>query len=163
VYPLARPGERFPFLEPRAESFRIDEPADQVEYYRAVLEGVAFVERLAYERLATLGARPDGAVATAGGASRSRVWNRIRATVLGRPLVVPATPTSAFGAALLAAAGTLHEDLRAAAAAMVAVRDEIEPAEREQAALAESYARFVAELRAREWLGARSERSVAAR
>jgi len=154
-YPLARVGERFPFLETRAESFLLGDPADTVESYRAALEGVAFVERLAYDRLGELGARPDGAVATAGGASRSRVWNRIRATALGRPLVVPATPTSAFGAALLAAAGTLHEDLGAAAAAMVTHRDEVEPAEREEAALAESYERFVEELRARGWISSK--------
>jgi D-ribulokinase len=152
VYPLARPAERFPFFEPAARGFTLGEPADEIEVYRAALEGVAFVERLAYDHLAALGAKAEGAVATAGAASRSGVWNRIRATVLGRPLVVPEKPTSAFGAALLAAAGTLHEGLAEAASAMVRLGDEIEPDEREQPALEESYRRFVDELRARDWI-----------
>jgi D-ribulokinase len=149
AYPLRRSGERFPFLAPQAEGFVLGTPEDEIEAYRAALEGVAFVERLGYGHLAALGAPPDGAVATAGGGSRSRVWNRIRATVLGRPLVLSASSDSAFGAALLAAAGTLHADLSAAAAEMVEIRDEVEPDEREAAALEESYGRFVEELEAR--------------
>jgi D-ribulokinase len=154
AYPLARAGERFPFLEPNAEGFVLGEPADEVEAYRAALEGVAFVELLAYERLAELGAAPEGSIAAAGGGSRSRVWNRIRATALGRPLVIPATPTSAFGAALLAAAGTLYADLGTAAAAMVVRREVVEPDPHEEAALAASYGRFLEELRARGWIDA---------
>ncbi|RDI75818.1 Sugar (pentulose and hexulose) kinase [Gaiella occulta] len=160
-YPLVRSGERFPFLAPTAEGFVVGEPVDEVEAYRAALEGVAFLERLAYDHLSALGASPEGPIATAGGASRSRVWNRIRATVLGRPLAVPASPTSAFGAALLAAAGTMHENLTAAAAAMVEIREEVAPEEREEAALRESYARFVEELRGRGWLGGTAVREPA--
>ncbi len=152
VYPLARAGERFPFLEPAARGFVLGDPADEVEAYRAALEGVALVERLAYDHLAALGAAPEGSIATAGGGSRSRVWNRIRATALCRPLVVPETPTSAFGAALLAAAGTAHADLAAAAAAMVRNREEVEPDRREEGALRESYGRLGDELRARGWI-----------
>ncbi|MDF2443939.1 MAG: D-ribulokinase, partial [Subtercola sp.] len=40
-----------------------------------------------------------------GGASGSAVWNTIRASALGRPVVVPGNRSSAFGAAMLAAAG----------------------------------------------------------
>ena len=152
-YPLVRPGERFPFLEQDAAGFVLGEPADEIEAYLAALEGVAFVERLAYERLAALGAAAEGAVAAAGGGSHSPIWNRIRATTLGRALVVPARPTSAFGAALLAATGTIHEDIGKAAAAMVVLREEIEPDPKEAPALAESYGRFVDELRARGWIG----------
>jgi D-ribulokinase len=155
AYPLVRSGERFPFLAPEAEGFVLGEPADEIEAYRAKLEGVAFVERLAYQHLSALGAHPQGTIATAGAASRSPVWNRIRATVLGRPLVVPAHATSAFGAALLATAGTIHPDVTAAAAAMVKRRDEVEPDEHEEPALEESYERFVDELRARGWIGSR--------
>jgi sugar (pentulose or hexulose) kinase len=160
AYPLARAGERFPFLEPGARGFVVGRAADDVEAYRAALEGVAFVERLAYEHLEALGAAPDGAIATAGAGSRSRVWNRIRATVLGRPLVVPEQPTSAFGAALLAAAGTVHENLEAAAAAMVRHREEVEPDASEEAALLASYTRLEEALRARGWIEHTDARSV---
>jgi sugar (pentulose or hexulose) kinase len=151
-YPLMRTGERFPFVAPDAHGFVLGRATDQVEAYRATLEGVAFVERLAYERLAELGAVREGTVRVAGGASRSRVWNRIRATVLGDSVVVAESPTSAFGAALLAAVGTLHENLALAARAMVIEREQVDPDAAEQDAMAESYARFVGELRRRGWL-----------
>lgn len=151
-YPLARAGERFPFLEPRAREFTLGDPADDVDLYRAAMEGVAFVERLAYDRLSSLGADPVGSIAIAGGASRSRVWSEIRATVLQRPLDVPATPTSAFGAALLAASGTLHPDLSTAAALMVRHRHQIEPDQAQRSALSESYERFCEELARRGWI-----------
>jgi sugar (pentulose or hexulose) kinase len=152
MYPLVGVGERFPFVDAQATGFVLGEPAGDVETYRAALEGVAFVERLAYERLAALGAAPEGAVAAAGRASASAVWNRIRATVLERPLVVPAHPASAFGAAMLAASATIHDGLAATVAAMVHHRAEVEPDPREAGALEAGYARLVAELRARGWL-----------
>jgi sugar (pentulose or hexulose) kinase len=152
MYPLVGVGERFPFVAPDAAAFVLGEPAGDVEAYRAALEGVAFVERLAYERLAALGAAPEGAVAAAGRASASAVWNRIRATVLQRPLIVPAHPASAFGAAMLAASATIHDGLAATVAAMVHHRDEVDPDPREASALETGYGRLVAELRARGWL-----------
>jgi len=152
MYPLVGVGERFPFVEPEAAGFVLGEPAGDVEAYRAALEGVAFVERLAYERLAALGAAPQGAVAAAGRASASAVWNRIRATVLQRPLVVPAHPASAFGAAMLAASATIHDGLAATVTAMVHHRAEVEPDPREASALEAGYRRLTAELRARGWL-----------
>jgi D-ribulokinase len=154
MYPLVGVGERFPFAEASAVGFVLGEPADDVEAYRAALEGVAFVERLAHEHLASLGLTPKGPVATAGGGSASDVWNRIRATVLGRPLVVPAQPGSAFGAAMLAASATIHDGLGATVTAMVHNRTEIEPDPREATVLEAGYHRLVGELRERGWLGA---------
>ncbi len=152
AYPLVRNGERFPFLEPRARGFLLGGPADETEAYRAALEGVAFVERLAYDHLARLGVEAVDGIATAGGGAGSAVWNRIRATVLGRPLFRPRHPSSAFGAALLAAAGTVHDGIDAAVAAMVRRADEFEPDRHEEEALAASYLRFIDELRNRGWL-----------
>jgi D-ribulokinase len=152
AYPLVGVGERFPFSEPSAVGFRLGKPTDEIEAYRAVLEGVAFIERLAHERLAALGAPPLGAVATAGRGSDSHVWNRIRATVLGRPLLIPANPSSAFGAAMLAASATIHEGLAATVAAMVRCRSEVEPDATETTPLEASYQRLLGELSVRGWL-----------
>ncbi|HEV2760939.1 MAG TPA: FGGY family carbohydrate kinase, partial [Acidimicrobiales bacterium] len=44
-YPLSGTGERFPFVVSDAEELWTAEPRDEVDTYRAVLEGVAFVER----------------------------------------------------------------------------------------------------------------------
>ncbi|WP_244317862.1 FGGY-family carbohydrate kinase, partial [Streptomyces chryseus] len=153
-YPLRRDGERFPFVSGDARGFVAGTPRDEADGHRAALEGVAFLERLALERVRALGVEVRGPLHAAGGGSRSDLWTRIRATVLGRPLRVAERAQTAFGAALLAAAGTLHPDLTASAAAMTAAGRAVEPVERERAALDESYERFVAQLRARGWLDA---------
>lgn len=152
VYPLVGEGERFPFLEPAARAFVLGSPRDDVERYRATLEGVAFVERLAYDRLADLGVELGPTIAGAGGAGASAVWNRIRATVLDRTLRLPRNPTTAAGACVLAASGTLHPTLAAAAGAMVHAAGEVEPDASERPALEAGYRRFTDELRRRGWL-----------
>ncbi|HVM00526.1 MAG TPA: FGGY family carbohydrate kinase [Egibacteraceae bacterium] len=152
VYALPGRGERFPFVAPDAEGFVLGQPRDEVDRYRAVLEGVAFVERLGYERLARLGATVTPPLAVTGGGSASPVWNRIRATTLGMALDAKPSATTALGACMLAAAGTLHPDLATATAAMAVTGERSEPVEREREALAHSYARFLDALAARGWI-----------
>lgn len=153
VYPLADGlGERFPFVAPGARGFVAREPAGEVDRYRALLEGVAFVERLGFEQLVSLGFAPGGNVAVAGGGSRSRVWNRIRATVLGRVLSERAGADTARGACILAAAGTVHPTLSAATEAMAAPGTAaVPPDDAEAGALERSYQRFLEALRAQPW------------
>jgi sugar (pentulose or hexulose) kinase len=158
VYPLVGRGERFPFAAPDAETFSLGDAADEVDRYRALLEGVAFVERLGYERLADLGAVVDPPVAVSGGGSGSRVWNRIRATVLGGPVMETPAATTALGACILAAAGTLHPDLAAATEAMAAAGELVEPADGERGTLEDSYRRFVAAVTERGWLATTPDR-----
>jgi sugar (pentulose or hexulose) kinase len=155
TYPLLGSGERFPFVAAQAGGFRLGEPADQVERHRAVLEGVAFLERLAYAHLAGLGAPAVGAVRSAGRGGRSRAWAGVRASVLGRPVVVAEGADTAFGACVLAAAGTLYADLAAAGKAMVAEGEEVAPSDSERQALGESFIRFVVGLAERGWLDER--------
>ncbi|MFI6874201.1 FGGY-family carbohydrate kinase [Streptomyces sp. NPDC050400] len=153
AYPLRRDGERFPFVSGAARGFLLGSPADDADRHRADLEGVAFVERLALERLSALGVAVTGPLYAAGGGSRSDLWNRIRATVLDRPLRVARRAETAFGAALLAATGTLHADLTTAAATMTPdPGHEVLPVPAERAALDASYGRFREELAARGWL-----------
>ncbi|GAA1960121.1 FGGY-family carbohydrate kinase [Amycolatopsis minnesotensis] len=149
-YPLRRNGERFPFVAPRAEGFTLGEPRDEVDSHRAALEGVAFCERLALDHLRGLGLDVAAPLLTAGGGNRSEVWLRIRADVLGMPLRVAGDADSSFGAALLAASGTLHTGLAEATGAMVRPGHVIEPS---GTRLEDSYQRFRAELARRGWLG----------
>jgi len=153
VYPLVGRGERFPFVVPEAEGFVLDDQQDETDLYRATLEGVAFVERLGYERLARLGARVVPPISSGGAASASLVWCRIRATVLGVPLVSRPGATTALGACMLAAAGTLHPDLTAASEAMAATGHLVAPFEPEREVLEAGYQRLVAALAGRGWLG----------
>jgi D-ribulokinase len=153
AYPLVGRGERFPFVAPDAEGFVLGgDEGDAVDRYRAVLEGVAFVERLGYERLAGLGAAADGPISASGAASASGVWNRIRATALGVPLVAKPGASTALGACILAASGTLHPDVAAAAEAMGAPGEEVGPVDDEREALDRSYRRFLEALGERGWL-----------
>ncbi len=152
-YPLTRTGERFPFAAQDAQGFWTAPALGPVDEYRAVLEGVAFVERLGYERLSRLGAPLAGPLRSAGGGSRSDVWTAIRATVLRVPITRPATATTSFGACILAAAGTLHPTLAGATDAMA---DDacapVEPVAAEGDRLEESYRRFVDAVTERGWL-----------
>ncbi|WP_314174260.1 FGGY-family carbohydrate kinase [Streptomyces winkii] len=157
-YPLTRRGERFPFARPDAEGFWTGEPRDAVERHRALLEGVAFTERLALTVLGRAGGlADDGPLRAVGGASRSDVWLRIRATVTGRSVSVPEHPTSGFGAAVLAAAATVHGSLAAAVAAMVRPARTVDPDEAEREALEASYGRFLAGLREHGYLAGDDE------
>ncbi len=152
MYPLARRGERFPFVAPDAEGFVIGQPENDTDLYRACLEGVALVERLCYDVLAELGAPAGERLYVTGGGSRSAVWNQIRADALGRQLARPEQPESAFGAALLAAAGTLYDDVAQAARAMVRIASVVDPDPAAQAHYDDQYARLVEACRARGYL-----------
>lgn len=151
-YPLMRAGERFPFVASGAHFFELGSPADEVEAFRSCLEGVAFLERLAYDHLRQMGMTITGPITSAGGGSRSRVWSKVRATVLGCTLRTVAHADTSFGACVLAAAGTAFPDVAAATAAMVQERSTVEPARGEAEALLLSYGRFVDGLATRGWI-----------
>jgi sugar (pentulose or hexulose) kinase len=109
--------------------------ADQGTLYAAYLEGVAYVERLAYETLESLGATVGDVIRVAGGGARSDVWLQIRADVLNRELLRPVETGAAMGAAILAASRTLYEGVIPAARAMVGVERSVGP----RPALVEGY------------------------
>lgn len=155
-YPLRRAGERFPFVAGDARGFTLGVPTDDADRHRADLEGVAFLERLALDRMRALGVPVSAPLHTAGGGSRSALWTRIRATALGIPLRVAPRAETALGAALLAAAGTLHPTLEAAAHAMTPAGRTVDPDPAEKAALDDSYTRFTEALTARGYLTAAS-------
>src|SRR5215204_1523105 len=104
-YPLVGKGERFPFADPEARSFWVGEPEDETDRFRAVLEGVAFLERLCFVHLESLGASVSGPVSSTGGGAKSRLWSQLRADVLRIPVVVPRSSEGSVGMAILARAG----------------------------------------------------------
>lgn len=98
-------GERTPHNDPDARGafFGLDQATSRADMVQAVLEGVAFTLRDAQDCLDSAGAvaeRPG----FIGGGSRSRLWARIIATILGKPLVryTGADLGPALGAARLA-------------------------------------------------------------
>ena len=150
TYPLVSTGERFPFMAPEAQGFTLGTPADDGERFAAVLQGVAFVERLCFDHLELLGAPLAGDLVLTGGATRSTYWNQLRADVLGRPVTLVENAEPALGMAVLAASP--GRDAAEVAAGMVRVREVVEPRPEGTARLAEPYVRFVDELERRGWL-----------
>ncbi len=154
AYPLVGRGERFPFRAPQAQPFMLGEPRSDGEHFAALLQGVAFVERLCLDAATLLGARVDGALTATGGATASRYWRQLRADVLGRSLRLPEQAESAFGMALLASAATRGRACAQAADEMCRTREVIDPRADRAGRWNECYLRLVAELERRGWLPA---------
>ncbi|MGX5818892.1 FGGY-family carbohydrate kinase [Chitinophaga lutea] len=133
-YPLMQEGERFPFIAPQARGFE-DAGLTDAERFTAGMEGVAYIERLAYEVAAGLSGEKAAAVYTAGGASNSEVWLSIRSNVLNLPVHKMKQVSGAVGAAILAASKTQFSTIMDAAAAMTQAERTVRP----DAALAAVY------------------------
>lgn len=152
IYPLVRRGERFPFYKPEATGFILGKTEDERVYYAAHLEGLAYVERLAYEVLESLGATIGDTIYAVGGATQSTASLQIRADVLNRCLRVPEVPSGAMGAAILAARACAFDSVISAVSHMVHYRQTVEPRSGYHSAYLERYERFVAACRERGYL-----------
>ena len=96
---------------------------------------------------------PNGKVVYAtGGGARSDVWSQLRADVTGRTLHRPACPESAFGSAVLAAAGAFGTDLFEAGRQRVRIERTFTPDPGRRAAYDEAFARFRRRLEERGYL-----------
>lgn len=111
-YPLMVEGERFPFLDAKYPGF-----GDHKDF-TAVIEGIAYVERLCFEKLMELGCEVGDTIYSTGGACKSDVWLQIRADVLGRTIKVPEVTDAAIGGAMLAASGVYYDNLSEAVSHM---------------------------------------------
>lgn len=151
VLPLATVGEFFPFHAPAARGFELGSSAGPGDLFRGYLEGVAFVERLALEKLDDLGAAVTGPQVTMGGGALNTLWMDLRASVLGRPVLRAKETTSAFGASLIALAGSPGE-ISKTARLLVTYNYEVEPRKDESANYQNRYEQFLDELKTRGYL-----------
>jgi len=142
IYPLVGRGERFPFLNSDAEGFVLGDPRGRDELFAAHLEGVACLERLAYETLAQIGAEVGDTIYSAGGGARSDAWLQIRADTLRRTVRRAQATGAATGAAVVAASMEHYDTITQAAGAMVRIETEVEPRPDRARAYEEKYARF---------------------
>jgi sugar (pentulose or hexulose) kinase len=144
LYPLTGTGERFPVANKDMKLVATGTAQNEVDEYRAILEGIAFAERYAYEILERAGAKISGAIYSAGGGSRSAIWSEIRATVMNRPVATVKNSGSDLGAAMIAAAshrdGDLAKELDKFNSSTVEV---IEPNKLERDALEKRYQEFL--------------------
>jgi len=152
VYPLTRRGERFPFDKPDAVGFVLGEAQDEETSFTAHLEGIAYVERLAYDVLQELGAEVADTIYAVGGATQSSAGLQIRADVLQKRMIVPLVPSAAMGAAILAARGSHYPSVREAVEHMVHWHTTIEPRPLLAPAYHERYQRFLRACRERGYI-----------
>lgn len=115
-YPLIGKGERFPFQDQEIEGF--DNTSSVEESFLAGMEGVAFIERMAYEKLEKDFGVTINNIFSAGSAGKNDVWNKIRSNVLKKPIIPASNFGSAFGAAMIAASGTRFDNLTQASVKM---------------------------------------------
>ena len=119
-------GERTPHADPLARGAFVGLTArhDAHHMTRAVLEGVSYSLRDSLELMRDLGLKFDHVRASGGGA-KSPLWRQILADVFKTPITtVNVTQGAAFGAALLAGAGTgVYPDVISACEQVVKTSD----------------------------------------
>ncbi len=152
VYPLQQQGERFPFISKHARGFSDPGITTPEELFAAGMEGVACIERLAYELIEELSGEAVNTIYTAGGGSNSAAWLKIRANVLNRRVCRPAATSGAMGAAIMAASRVYYQSLQEAATAMTTVTETVEPEAEKVKQYEVQYQKFVNELKMRGYL-----------
>ncbi len=101
-YPLLMPGERFPVQDPHLEPVLTPRPKDDLDYFQAILEGMADIEARAYTLLLELGAPYPKLIGSIGGGAYNQAWQFIREQKLGVPVQLAQQQEAAAGAAVLA-------------------------------------------------------------
>ncbi|NRQ15490.1 FGGY-family carbohydrate kinase [Ensifer sesbaniae] len=104
-YPLVNPGERFPVADPDFPPRMSPRPADDAAFLKAIFEGIAGVESLAYRRLTSLGGPALRSLRSVGGGAKNAAWTAIRARKLGVPFLPVLSEEAAAGTARLALVG----------------------------------------------------------
>jgi xylulokinase len=120
-----------PYWDPAASGITIGWTGahGREHFYRAILEGIAFEQRLLGDGLATATGQSIGEYVALGGGSRSDLWCQIVADITGVPVVRAATAeATCLGAGILAArSARWYPDLPTAANAMTGTTGRFEP------------------------------------
>jgi len=102
-YPLPSRGERFPIADPELQPRLTPRPPDEAVFLQGLLEGIAAIEALGYQRLSEFGGPPLISVRSVGGGARNLKWTQIRARALDVPVLTAQSEEAAVGTARLAA------------------------------------------------------------
>jgi sugar (pentulose or hexulose) kinase len=151
AYPLQQEGERFPFIAPQARGF-LPEGLSPAEEFTANMEGVAYLERYAFEMIENLSGEKVKAVFTAGGGSKNNTWLIIRSNVLNLPIYKMKHVTGAVGAAILAASRSYFTSITDAARALTQIEKEIQPSKDLATKYEKGYHEFVKILHDKGWI-----------
>jgi sugar (pentulose or hexulose) kinase len=101
LYPLLRPGERFPINDPNYLPRLEPRPADDAAFLQALLEGMTDIERLGYTRLQEMGSPMLKTLRTVGGGARNPIWTAMRSRAMGVDLLAAKSIEAAVGTATL--------------------------------------------------------------
>jgi xylulokinase len=138
-------GERSPLWDSDARGvfFGLSLKTTKGALVRAILEGTAFALRHNVDTARKAGVSIHE-IRSVGGGTRSALWNRIKADILGVPILLPRTTVGAvFGDAFLAGlAAGVYRDARDSIKRMVRIRDSYEPDPRKAELYAELYSLF---------------------
>lgn len=104
-YPLISPGERFPINDSTLQPCLEPRPEDDAVFLHGMLDGIAQIESLAYERLQELGAPLLSSIRTMGGGAHNPAWTDMRKQKLGVNFLVSISDQAAVGSASLARDG----------------------------------------------------------
>jgi len=138
-------GERTPYLDPYARAALVGLTATHTRSHvvRAILEGVAFSLRDAFEIFREMNV-PVETIRLGGGGARSSLWRQIQADIYGHEVeIVEAEQGAAYGAALLAGVGAgAWRSVDDACDAVVRVSSRIKPDPGSVALLNRQYAAY---------------------
>ncbi|MGD2119092.1 MAG: FGGY-family carbohydrate kinase [Chromatiales bacterium] len=102
-YPLPETGERFPINDVSLQPRLAPRPDSEEKFLQAIFEGLAQVEKLAYQRLQECGAPAPVRILTAGGAaSTNAALLQIRQSLFDVPVSTATHTEASYGAALIA-------------------------------------------------------------
>lgn len=101
-YPLSSAGERFPVQDPDFQPVLIPRPEQEIDFFQAILEGMADIETMAYKHLLELDAPYPKLVKSIGGGAFNKAWRFIREQKLGVPVILTEQQQAAAGSAILA-------------------------------------------------------------
>jgi xylulokinase len=138
-------GERTPHLDPNARGALVGITAQHTRAHiiRAILEGVAFSLRDSLTLFREINV-PIESIRLSGGGARSPLWQQIQADIYGIPVeLIEADEGAAYGAALLAGAGTgVWPSVEAACESSVRVAKKVEPDPKTVARMDSQYAEY---------------------
>ena len=138
-------GERSPINDTDASGTFIGLRMDttRADMVLAVLEGVSFAIRDSFEVAKKIGV-PVPRSKICGGGSKSPLWRKMLANILGIPLDVPQTEQGpGYGAAILAMVGAdVYPDVKSACGELIRVSETVEPDPELTALYEERYQKF---------------------
>jgi xylulokinase len=134
-------GERTPHLDPLARGGWIGITAkhSRADLIRAVIEGVCYSQKDSLAVIESMGIAIESVRASGGGA-RSPLWREILSSILAKRIAtLEIQEGSAYGAALLAIAGSEHASIQGICAAVIKEVESIEPRDQSYASRYEIY------------------------